>query len=106
MRTSTLFSVGEIRHLDPGLKGKRAMRGGELLHVVNLAGSRAASVIGDAVPTGDAGLASSDARAARAATFTRADMMTATRDDSAVRVRRTRNPHESAFGTLINFAST
>src|SRR5580693_3689387 len=50
------FAVGEIFDLHPGLKRKITMRGGELVHVVDLAGRGLTAVIRDAVPTRDARL--------------------------------------------------
>src|SRR6202035_2866767 len=49
-------SIGEVGDLHPSLKGKTAVRGGELLHVVDLTGGRAAAMIKDSIPTCDAGL--------------------------------------------------
>ncbi len=62
MRTSTCFLFVEIGHLDPGFEGKRAMRGGELFHVVNFSVGGAASVVRDSVPARDSGFGFADAR--------------------------------------------
>src|SRR5580704_12943330 len=48
------FSVGEIRDAHESSEGKRAVRGGQFLHVVNLAIRGGASVIWMTVPTRDA----------------------------------------------------
>ena len=50
------FSIVEVGDLDDGLKRKRAMRRREFLHVVDLAGGGALSVIRNTVPTRDSGL--------------------------------------------------
>ena len=55
MRTSTDLSLLEIGHPHPGAERKRAMRGGQLFHVVDLAVGGGAAVIRMAVPTRDAG---------------------------------------------------
>jgi len=49
------FSILKIRDFDLGLKWKRAMRGGQSLHVENFAGGGASPVIRIAVPTRDSG---------------------------------------------------
>src|SRR5580698_2783024 len=56
------FSIREIGHLDPGIDGKGAMRGGQFLHVVHFSVRRASTIVGNSVPTGDAGFGFADGR--------------------------------------------
>ena len=51
------FVVGEIDDAHPGSEGQRAVRGGELFHVVDLAVGGGAAVIRMAVPAGESGFA-------------------------------------------------
>src|ERR1019366_9547004 len=75
-----LFSVGEIRDLHPSLKRKAAVRSGELPHVVDLAGGRAASIIGESIPARDSGLDASDTRGCKRRVHARG-VMSAARDE-------------------------
>jgi len=56
------FLILEIGHLDPGIEGKRAMRGGQLFHVENFSVRRAPAVVRDSVPTGDSSFRCADPR--------------------------------------------
>src|SRR5579871_986660 len=47
------LSVLKIADFHPGVEGKRAMRGGQFVHVEDLAVGRAASIVRNAVPTCD-----------------------------------------------------
>src|SRR5438552_2542885 len=99
------FSVGEVGHLDPGLKRKRAMRGGELLHVEDLARGGSSSVVGNAVPARDAGLDRADARRRRRGRNARGGFPRAPGDDDRRRGEYHRTRMNRASKHLKQFYS-